>query len=174
MISTASPPPLRIPPNRQDTPPAEPAKKFKSLRLALYGSNPGYPTGTGSSVNLRVGLAGTKDKRRQRTAQQVSSTRGRSARPMKISGVLPQSGLANAPVKQTRSGGTGTRRLRLEPGPQSGQGFLTESELECRAAVGTSPDHRVHRQQIWLGSHRLPPLAEHQRLAVQLARRAWP
>src|SRR5664279_4562221 len=87
MISTASPPPLRIPPNRQDTPPAEPAKKFKSLRLALYGSNPGYPTGTGSSVNLRVGLAGTKDKRRQRTAQQVSSTRGRSARPMKISGV---------------------------------------------------------------------------------------
>src|SRR5664279_715942 len=88
MISTASPPPLRIPPNRQDTPPAEPAKKFKSLRLALYGSNPGYPTGTGSSVNLRVGLAGTKDKRRQRTAQQVSSTRGRSARPMKISGVL--------------------------------------------------------------------------------------
>src|SRR5664279_3422924 len=86
MISTASPPPLRIPPNRQDTPPAEPAKKFKSLRLALYGSNPGYPTGTGSSVNLRVGLAGTKDKRRQRTAQQVSSTRGRSARPMKISG----------------------------------------------------------------------------------------
>src|SRR5664279_817350 len=42
MISTASPPPLRIPPNRQDTPPAEPAKKFKSLRLALYGSNPGY------------------------------------------------------------------------------------------------------------------------------------
>src|SRR5664279_5314920 len=88
MISTASPPPLRIPPNRQDTPPAEPAKKFKSLRLALYGSNPGYPTGTGSSVNLRVGLAGTKDKRRQRTAQQVSSTRGRSARPMKISGVV--------------------------------------------------------------------------------------
>src|SRR5664279_3684399 len=86
MISTASPPPLRIPPNRQDTPPAEPAKKFKSLRLALYGSNPGYPTGTGSSVNLRVGLAGTKDKRRQRTAQQVSSTRGRFARPMKISG----------------------------------------------------------------------------------------
>src|SRR5664279_805746 len=47
MISTASPPPLRIPPNRQDTPPAEPAKKFKSLRLALYGSNPGYPTGDG-------------------------------------------------------------------------------------------------------------------------------
>src|SRR5664279_1864188 len=60
MISTASPPPLRIPPNRQDTPPAEPAKKFKSLRLALYGSNPGYPTGTGSSVNLRVGLAGDR------------------------------------------------------------------------------------------------------------------
>src|SRR5664279_5837164 len=91
---------------------------------------------------------------------------------VRLSQVLPQSGLANAPVKQS-GGGTGTRRLRLEPGPQSGQGFLTESELECRAAVGTSPDHRVHRQQIWLGSHRLPPLAEHQRLAVQLARRAW-
>jgi len=30
------------------------------LRLALYSSNPGYPTGTGSSVNLKVGLAGTK------------------------------------------------------------------------------------------------------------------
>src|SRR5664279_3772960 len=100
MISTASPPPLRIPPNRQDTPPAEPAKKFKSLRLALYGSNPGYPTGTGSSVNLRVGLAGTKDKRRQRTAQQVSSTRGRSARPMKISGGVgpPAQGVAGRPA----------------------------------------------------------------------------
>jgi hypothetical protein len=59
-------------------------RKIKSLRLALYGSNPGYPTGTGSSVNLRVGLAGTKNKRRQRTARTVSSTRGRSARPMKI------------------------------------------------------------------------------------------
>ena len=58
--------------------------KIKSLRLALYGSNPGYPTGTGSSVNLRVGLAGTKNKRRQRTARIVSSTRGRSTRPMKI------------------------------------------------------------------------------------------
>ena len=59
-------------------------KKIKSLRLALYGSNPGYLTGTGSSVNLRVGLAGTKNTRRQRTARTVSSTRGRSARPMKI------------------------------------------------------------------------------------------
>ena len=84
MISTASPPPLRIPPNRQDTPPAEPDRKIKSLRLALYGSNPGCLTGTGSSVNLRVGLAGTKNKRRQRTGRIVSSTRGRSARPMKI------------------------------------------------------------------------------------------
>lgn len=59
-------------------------KKIKSLRLALYGSNPGYPTGTGSSVNLRAGLAGTKNKRRRRTTHPVSSTRGRSARPMKI------------------------------------------------------------------------------------------
>ena len=59
-------------------------KKIKSLRLALYGSKPGYPTGTGSSVNLRAGLAGTKNSRRQRTTHPVSSTRGRSARPMRI------------------------------------------------------------------------------------------
>nr|WP_322753486.1 hypothetical protein [Frankia sp. Cas3] len=59
-------------------------KKIKILRLALYGSNPGYPTGTGSSVNLRAGLAGTKNWRRQRMTCPVSSTRGRSTRPMNI------------------------------------------------------------------------------------------
>lgn len=30
--------------------------KIKSLRLALEGSNPEYPTGAGSSVNLCHGL----------------------------------------------------------------------------------------------------------------------
>ena len=30
--------------------------------IALYGSNPGYPAGTGSSVNLRAGLAGIKNR----------------------------------------------------------------------------------------------------------------
>jgi len=34
--------------------------KIKSLRFALEGGNPGYPTGTGSSVNLVHGLAGAK------------------------------------------------------------------------------------------------------------------
>ena len=50
--------------------------KIKILRLALNGSNPGYPTGTGPSVNLRAGLAGTKNKRRQRATPLVSPTQG--------------------------------------------------------------------------------------------------
>ena len=59
-------------------------KKIKILRRAPCGSNPGYPTGAGSSVNLRAGLAGTKNWRRQRMTCPVSSTRGRSTRPMDI------------------------------------------------------------------------------------------
>jgi len=58
--------------------------KIKILRLALYGSNPGYPTGAGSSVNLRAGLTGTKNWRRQRATHPVSTTRGRHAKPMNI------------------------------------------------------------------------------------------
>src|SRR5664280_1938908 len=55
--------------------------KIKILRFALTGSNPGYPTGAGSSVNLRAGLAGTKNKRRQRATPPVSPTQGVSSAP---------------------------------------------------------------------------------------------